>query len=363
MTLIQKGQVILIVLLFIVTCIIPTTAQDVGNASQTMSKGQWLYVGGSGPNNYTKIQDAINDASVGDTVFVYDDSSPYNEMILINKSITLQGENKYTTIIDNQSYNLSYGIKIIADNVTVTGFTIQNTAGIGISNYFAGHIIDTTVSHNTVKDNIIKNTGVGVDISYPYKPMFKKFGYNTIANNHIENTTYWAIRIYAGSNNHIVGNTIVNNNVYNNDSSAIIIMGENNNISYNKVTNNSGAGILLTEAFKTMVYRNTFEKNKVGLVTGGSFNKILQNNFIDNEKNAYFDQAFFVTIVNAIFNFHLILPSIWNGNYWNEPRQLPYVVPGYLSLAHLHKYYVLGTDGFPFVRIDWHPAQEPYDIG
>jgi len=355
---------ILFCMLMIVSTIVPVSGTVLTEkTSHPLIKGNTLYVGGSGPNNYTKIRDAINDASVGDTVFVYDDSSPYNEMILINKSITLQGENKYTTIIDNQSYNLSYGIKIIADNVTVTGFTIQNTAGIGISNYFAGHIIDTTASHNTVKDNIIKNTGVGVNIFYrPSYKIFDKFGYNTIANNHIENTTYWAIRIYAGSNNHIVGNTIVNNNVYNNDSSAIIIMGENNNISYNKVTNNSGAGILLTEAFKTMVYRNTFEKNKVGLVTGGSFNKILQNNFIDNEKNAYFDQAFFVTIVNAIFNFHLILPSIWNGNYWNEPRQLPYVVPGYLSLAHLHKYYVLGTDGFPFVRIDWHPAQEPYDI-
>ena len=61
--------------------------------------GSILYVGGSGPNNYTNIQDAINDASDGDTIFVYDDSSPYDESIIIDKSIQLIGENKYSTVI------------------------------------------------------------------------------------------------------------------------------------------------------------------------------------------------------------------------------------------------------------------------
>ena len=59
-----------------------------------------LYVGGSGPGNYTKIQDAIDDAFFGDTVFVYDDSSPYYENLKISKSIELIGENRNTTIID-----------------------------------------------------------------------------------------------------------------------------------------------------------------------------------------------------------------------------------------------------------------------
>ena len=37
---------------------------------QSSSRGNWLYVGGSGPGNYTRIQDAINASSDGDTVFV-----------------------------------------------------------------------------------------------------------------------------------------------------------------------------------------------------------------------------------------------------------------------------------------------------
>ena len=70
-----------------------------GNRRST-SSGHWLYVGGRGPGNYTKIQDAINDSSDGDTVFVFDDSAPYFESLIINKSITLLGENQNTTIID-----------------------------------------------------------------------------------------------------------------------------------------------------------------------------------------------------------------------------------------------------------------------
>jgi hypothetical protein len=52
------------------TGIIVSTAKDI-EKSQTTSKGNWLYVGGSGPGNYTKIQDAIDNASNGDTVFVF----------------------------------------------------------------------------------------------------------------------------------------------------------------------------------------------------------------------------------------------------------------------------------------------------
>ena len=43
-----------------------------------VSIGNTLYVGGSGEGNYTKIQDAINNASDGDTVFVY--NGTYYEM-------------------------------------------------------------------------------------------------------------------------------------------------------------------------------------------------------------------------------------------------------------------------------------------
>ena len=37
-------------------------------STNLLNYGNTLYVGGSGPDNYTNIQDAINDANNGDTV-------------------------------------------------------------------------------------------------------------------------------------------------------------------------------------------------------------------------------------------------------------------------------------------------------
>lgn len=98
------------------------------NALNYINNGNILYVGGDGANNYTKIQDAINDAINGDTIFVYDDSSPYYENIVINKSINLIGENRNTIICGNDSSsNNSIGEKVIsveANFVNISNFTI-----------------------------------------------------------------------------------------------------------------------------------------------------------------------------------------------------------------------------------------------
>ncbi len=76
-----------IISLFICIGIQPVIAYE--NPINPSSKGNILYVGGSGPGNYTKIQDAIDNARYGDTVFVYDYSSPYYENLVIHKSINL----------------------------------------------------------------------------------------------------------------------------------------------------------------------------------------------------------------------------------------------------------------------------------
>ena len=75
----RKGMVCAIVVLFIGVSIIPLTGSKI--VSKTVEKpsiltysGDTLYVGGTGPNNYTSIQDAIDDANSGDTVYVYNGS-------------------------------------------------------------------------------------------------------------------------------------------------------------------------------------------------------------------------------------------------------------------------------------------------
>jgi len=118
--LMKLGVVCLVMMLIAaVNTISSTTKKD---RSSMMKDGHILYVGGSNPGNYSKIQDAIDNASQGDIVFVYDDSAPYYENIAINVPIHLIGENRNTTSIEGGNHAVS----IFVDGVTVSGFRISN---------------------------------------------------------------------------------------------------------------------------------------------------------------------------------------------------------------------------------------------
>jgi len=114
----SKATPITITMMLLATAFILVNPIDVKADS-----GSILYVGGSGPGNYTRIQDAIDNASDGDRIFVY--SGTYYEKIVIDKSVILVGEDKNTTIIDSShSENI---VNIVCDNATISGFTIQNS--------------------------------------------------------------------------------------------------------------------------------------------------------------------------------------------------------------------------------------------
>lgn len=85
------------------TCIslVGSTKLNIGSCKEQLSNfsGTILYVGGGGPGNYTRIQDAIDNASDGDTVFVYNDSSPYIENVVVDKSLDIVGEEANSTIV------------------------------------------------------------------------------------------------------------------------------------------------------------------------------------------------------------------------------------------------------------------------
>ena len=88
----------------------------VGTASATT----WS-VDGSGGANFTGIQDAINNASVGDTILVH--SSVYYENVVVNKSVSLRGIGQ--PVVD--ASGKGDVITLTADGITLEGFNVTNT--------------------------------------------------------------------------------------------------------------------------------------------------------------------------------------------------------------------------------------------
>jgi len=150
--------------------------------SQSVTKGEMLYVGGVGPNNYTKIQDAVNASSDGDTIFVY--KGTYYEHIRVDKAIFLLGEDMGSTIIDGGGNG---SVVKIGANVTISKFTIQQSGHLlnhdaGIINFvpnekpYTIHIVGNCIKgnkngvvlqnvHNArVTGNIFLNNDLGVSL-------------------------------------------------------------------------------------------------------------------------------------------------------------------------------------------------------
>jgi parallel beta-helix repeat protein len=150
----RKWLAVGIILLFVAINVIPLTAQNIEKQLSPTSRGNWLYVGGSGPGNYTKIQDAINDSNTGDTIYVYNDSSPYYEHLVIQKSITLIGEEKTSTEISGSSLDTSLDtVNITGDHVTISGFRITDNHGYYYQAAVKGMADSLTLSNCIIQGN------------------------------------------------------------------------------------------------------------------------------------------------------------------------------------------------------------------
>ena len=150
-----------IIFLLVVTSINSSIAINIKNEFiKEIKENNILYVGGNGPGNYSKIQDAINDAVDGDTVFVYDDSSPYYEHLVVNISINLIGEEKNTTIIDGNGVRTI--LKILTSKVKIINFTLKNGEQSGFAEAIYIYNETTAINNISITDCIIQNCGKGI---------------------------------------------------------------------------------------------------------------------------------------------------------------------------------------------------------
>jgi len=396
--------------LFVGTCIIPAIAQDT-EKSQSTSRGDWLYVGGSGPGNYSTIQDAIDNASDDDMVFVYDNSSPYYENIVVGKSINLIGEDKSTTVIDAQKNGTP--VKIVADGCLVTGFTILNCEN-QISQNWEDAVIKIDLGDNVIIEDNILNAGDVQTSPYVCYGAIDLNGCthciiidNILVQNKPENYTIGIALHDNSSNNSILGNDVSNFNFgftviadgHNRDNTisenhfhhnrfGISTANGYNEILNNTVEYNTEVGINIQNGYHYTISGNTIQyngggekfhcgielmgdisnknnyisynvisnNNPCGLQTEYSYrNVITRNNFIDNYGENGTPEKWWG---NAYFHIQqgFLNKDKFKENYWSDSLGIfPKIIHGYLEL--LPHFTTIN-----WINIDWHPAQEPNDI-
>ena len=324
---VRKVLAVAIILLFIGVSVVPSTVAV--EKSTSSFDGNTLYVGGNGPGNYTKIQDAINNASEGDTVFVY--SGIYYENIELNKSIILEGEDKNITIVDGiYGGNKDHVILIKKSSIRIKGFSIINgeqdgfTRGIEIR----GHtLIDINISDCIIRDNgggicfygvyasdcsinnciIYNNTRASISFYPIYEFCFSKnilINNCGIYNNGRDSNGGWispgGIFIMGEQSRHSDIH-ITNCNIYNNIGDGIMMFPSDNiSIDYNNIYGNTQRGIHLMENINVDIDHNNISENTgggIGLFShySPSWNiNIIQNTISNNGDGGQYDGGIYL---------------------------------------------------------------------
>ena len=113
------------------------------------------------PGNYSKIQDAVNAAQPGDTIYV--DAGTYNENVIVKKSnITIIGHDSSDTILLGNVTGT--GFRIQASNVVLNGFKVRNfDTGIYV-----------TGAGNSVTGNYVTDGKFGIWLNSAYDGLVSK---------------------------------------------------------------------------------------------------------------------------------------------------------------------------------------------
>jgi len=238
------------------------------------------------PDHYPTIQDAINHASDGDTIFVR--ARTYYENVVVNKSISLVGENRDSTIIDGS--NKGSVISIKANNVNISGFTIRHSG----NEYSDSGIYVDHSSGNKINSNSITSNSAGISLYYS--------GSNVISGNTISLNNYDGIVFYSSSSNIVSDNSITSNN-----GGISLYYSGSNVISGNTISLNNYDGIVFYYSGNNMVFGNTISlNNNYGMYLAlYSDNNIIYFNNFNNAFQAWSDSK-----------------NVWDnrkeGNYWSD---------------------------------------------
>ncbi len=231
--------------------------------------------------NYDTIQAAIDTPQTldGHTIFV--EEGIYYEHVVVNKAISLVGEDKSTTVIDGNE--TAFCVNVTANNVTVTGFTVQK------SDY--GIVLDNS-SYTLVSDNIVSDNDWGIYAKSDNNSIFQNVVTRNLDGIHLRGSY-----------------TTVAQNIFSSNSFSIYLyMCENNTIVGNEVSKSPWGIELVHSKYVTVIGNIVSGSNVVGVgVVYGGNNTIYHNNVINNADQVFIYQSHDSTWDNSV-----------EGNYWSD---------------------------------------------
>ncbi|WP_292389342.1 right-handed parallel beta-helix repeat-containing protein [Methanosarcina sp. UBA5] len=261
-------------------------------ATVTQSGAAVLTVGINGGENYSFIQDAVNNAQNGDTIVV----SPgiYIENINVNKEIAIISKTDVSGDMTNRTYvigavpaNDVFSIK--SNNVRITGFHILGGPS-GIDAYQEVGLYLEGVQNCSLSNNTLMLNDVGIDLNNSHRNLLdnnqiclgstgivlSRSNENKLSNNLVE-TNDEGILLDNSTNN-----TLMNNTAESNDVGVLLDASITNMLGYNSISRNSYGVIIENMAGSNILTNNSLYMNGLGMhLKGSTGNMISLNKFFN----------------------------------------------------------------------------------
>jgi parallel beta-helix repeat protein len=232
------------------------------------------------PSDYSTIQEAINAADSGDTVFV--SRGIYNEHIVLNKTLSLIGESRDTTVIDGNGTGTV--IEVIADHTTISRLTIRRGGRFWPD---FGTNIWISSSDNVISGNNVTDATASIRVE-------KSSNRNFISENYVASNFYG---IYLTGQNSIISRNSFTGTA---GVTIFVLRSRENIITENNLTDIDGCGIRISNAANNLITQNiiSFNKGMSIYIEASYYNKVLRNVLINN--------SIAIGLVDALHGFNVI---------------------------------------------------------
>ena len=243
----------------------------------------WWRNGGTFNASATPIQDAVNNATGGETICVKDGN--YHENVDVNTAnLTIKSQNGTANCVVNATNSSDYVFDITANRVNITGFTVQNATAGGN----AGIWLRDGVSYCNISSNNVTNNCHGIIVDFSSN--------NTLTGNIASSNSFSGIYIHYSSDNNLTGNSVSNN------SRGIFMQNSSNNTLMGNSASSNDYGIYLDSLNNdNTLTNNTVNSNDYGIyLYSSSNNTIALNNFFNctGEADIYCSDTNYTTISN-----------------------------------------------------------------